>query len=461
MDVVKPYDIVGIGFGPANLALAIAFEEVAPDVSIRFVETQREPVWQGAMLLDGADVQHHPCRDLVTLRNPRSRYTFINYLFETGRLIDHLNVPLHFPLRKEYAGYLRWATDQFRDLVDFATRATRIDIVDINGARLFEVHTDAGRRLHARALCLGTGRTPRVPPPFDVVDDDRVFHSCRYLDRIRGLPTPPRRVAVFGGSQSAVEVTLDMAQRFPDTEIELIVRTPGLALKDTSPFSEQGYFPAFTDYFHRASRASKDVLNEYMRRTNYSAVDEDILKRLYVLLYEQDLDGRRRVFLRTNRQPVEVAATPDAVTVVLDEVHLDQTERIDVDCVVLATGYRDLGPEPHQEHYPPLLADIISRYQFEEGHLQVNADYTLVSLTPGEPVVVLNGLCESSHGIGDAGSFSLLSLRARTIIDGLLTTRIDGVLAEARSEVGAPNGDGHPRGSNSVDEEHLRSSFGT
>ena len=33
--------------------------------------------------------------------------------------------------------------------------------------------------------------------------------------------------------------------------------------------------------------------------------------------------------------------------------------------------------------------------------------------------MVLNGLCESTHGIGDAGSFSLLSLRAEMILKGL------------------------------------------
>ena len=32
------------------------------------------------------------------------------------------------------------------------------------------------------------------------------------------------------------------------------------------------------------------------------------------------------------------------------------------------------------------------------------------------PPLFLNGLCESSHGIGDAGSFSLLSVRAGRIL---------------------------------------------
>jgi lysine/ornithine N-monooxygenase len=90
------FDVIGVGFGPANLALAIAFEELAPGLSVRFLEACSDPVWQGEMLLDGANIQNNPIRDLVTLRNPRSRYTFINYLFEEGRLLQHPNCPPNF-----------------------------------------------------------------------------------------------------------------------------------------------------------------------------------------------------------------------------------------------------------------------------------------------------------------------------------------------------------------------------
>ena len=100
MEPSNPLDIIGIGFGPANLALAIAFEELTPAARIRFIEARHNPLWQGEMMLDGADIQNHPSRDLVTLRNPRSRYTFTNYLFEEGRLIEQLNLPLHFPISK-------------------------------------------------------------------------------------------------------------------------------------------------------------------------------------------------------------------------------------------------------------------------------------------------------------------------------------------------------------------------
>ena len=106
--MTRCHDVLGIGFGPANLALAIALEEEGYDLDVHFLESRPGPSWQSAMMLDGSDIQNHPVRDLVSLRNPRSRYSFINYLFENGRLLAHLNLPVEFPLRKEYAQYVSW-----------------------------------------------------------------------------------------------------------------------------------------------------------------------------------------------------------------------------------------------------------------------------------------------------------------------------------------------------------------
>ncbi len=70
-----------------------------------------------------------------------------------------------------------------------------------------------------------------------------------------------------------------------------------------------------------------------------------------------------------------------------------------------------------------LLAPIFDQFKKdEEGVLFVNRDY---SLSPADnsseiPPVYLNGLCESSHGLGDAGSFSLLSIRAQELANSLV-----------------------------------------
>ncbi len=417
------HDILGIGFGPANLSLAIALEETLPDASAHFLEGRANPVWQDGMLLSGSNIQNHPIRDLVTLRNPRSRYSFINYLYEEDRLLAHLNLPVEFPLRKDYAQYIGWVAGQLSHVAEFGARVVDVRLETLAGERVY-VATTADGTVHAgRTLVVGPGRTPYVPAPFDKVLGPRVFHLVNYLPQIAALPEPPRRVAVIGGSQSAVELTLDLAKRFPDAEVVNYVRSFGLRLKDTSPFSEEGFFPEFTDYYYQADRGTKRVLDTYMRPTNYSSADADVLHELYVLIYEQRLDGRQRVFVKGNRQVTEIDDTGSrgGLRLLVEERHTGEVETEEFDCVVVATGFRDLGPAEHQESYPAVLEGVIENFGFDaDGYLQVNQDYSLRSTTPGVPPLFLNGLCETSHGIGDSGSFSLLAPRAATILRGYL-----------------------------------------
>ncbi|KAA9373324.1 SidA/IucD/PvdA family monooxygenase [Microbispora cellulosiformans] len=414
-------DVIGVGFGPANLSLAIGLKEESPSTTALFLEAEMDPVWQGGMLLDGSNMQNHPSRDLVTLRNPRSHYSFLNYLFEQGRLLEHLNLPMEFPLRKEYAHYIRWATHQFREQVGLGVRVSDIAITEVDGTPAYVVTGSDGSRRYGRALVLGTGRTPFVPSPFDAIDSPRVVHLTRYLPTVQSLDQdPPETIAVIGGSQSAVEIVLDLAARFPHARIVNYVRGFGLRLKDTSPFSEEGFFPGFTDYYYRASRSAKDTLDAYMRPTNYSSTDADVLHELYVLIYEQRLDGVQRVFVRGNRQVRAAQVESTGVRLSVEEVHTHDVVTDRADLVVLATGFRNLGPHPDQEPYPAMLAGVIDRFQFDaDGYLITEPEYRLRPVLNGTPPLFLNGLCESSHGIGDAGSFSLLSLRAATIIDGL------------------------------------------
>jgi L-ornithine N5-oxygenase len=416
----EPYDIVGIGFGPANLALAIALEELWPEAAIRFIEANDGPAWQAGMLLPGADIQNHPLRDLVTPRNPRSRYTFVNYLHETGRLFAFLNVPQPFPLRKEYARYITWTADHFARQVDYGVRATTIETA-ADGT--YRVHTTAGT-YHARALVVAPGRTRFVPPLLASALGERVIHAGDYLYRVeQWIAEGVRDVVVVGASQSACELVLDLTDRLPQGRVVNLMRGFGYRLKDTSPFMEEVYFPDFVDYYYRAPQASKDDLDRQLRATNYSSVDEDILKQLYSRIYEQRLDGTPRVEVRANRDIVAVDVAGPRVALAVRERHTGEQDVIDADAVIAATGFRDLGPGPRREPYPPLLADLAPALRRAEGgHLWVGPDYELAAATEHEPEagpLYLNGLCESTHGMGDAGSFSLLALRSARIANSL------------------------------------------
>src|SRR5262245_13350481 len=87
------YHVVGIGFGPSNLSLAIVLEEYGAsglenEISSLFFERQSSFGWHRNMLLPLTTMQVSFLKDLVTLRNPTSSFSFIAYLHASGRLLQ-------------------------------------------------------------------------------------------------------------------------------------------------------------------------------------------------------------------------------------------------------------------------------------------------------------------------------------------------------------------------------------
>ncbi|MFI1839411.1 SidA/IucD/PvdA family monooxygenase [Streptomyces olivaceoviridis] len=418
------HDVIGVGFGPGGIALAAALEEEAPDMDCLFLESRSEAAWQPGMLLRGSDTQHHPSRDLATLRNPRSRYTFLNYLHETGRLLAFLNVPAHFPLRRDYARYVRWVAAQLSSSVVYDRRATTVSVAS-DPVPHYVVGTACGRTYRGRALVVGTGRTPYVPADFRPHLGDRVCHSSEYtwrLEKRRAAKGGPLDVAVVGASQSAAEIALDLHSTASGDRVHAIMRGFGYRLKDTSPFSEEAYFPEFTDYYFNASREARADLAAQLRPSNYSSVDQDVLESLYVRRYEDGVDGEERILLHRNHEVTGVETGEGPVRLALRERHTGEAKEVTADLVVLATGYRDLGPAEHDEPYPEILGPVADGLALDDtGVLRVERDYFVPPRqgAGARPPLFLNGLCENTHGLGDAGSFSLLSLRARTLLEGI------------------------------------------
>ena len=419
------FDMIGIGFGPANIALAAALEERDSPLSVLFLERLSEPAWQPAMLLSGSDIQNNPLRDLVTPRNPRSRYSFTNFLHEHGRLFEYLNLGIEFPLRKEYAQYVTWVARQFDRWVRYGCDVASLKIEMRGGQAVYEVTTSGGEVLHARSIVAAPGRTPLLPAPFTGRQTERLFHLTQYLpalERFQNSHGSPGTVCVVGGSQSAVELILDLSARFPHAEIVNIQRGFGFSLKDTSPFSDHVYFPEHVDYYFEASRSSKSVIDQQLKRTNYSSADGDVIHRLYLTLYEQKLDKLEKIKIITNTKIISADETAIRPKLLLQEVHRGTRTELLADMVILATGFRNLGPGDSEERTPPLLLSLRNELLTDDrGVLEVSRDYRLQSKRSDRPIppAYLNGLCETTHGMGDAGSFSLLSLRSDLIVRSL------------------------------------------
>ena len=76
------HDLIGIGVGPFNLGLACLTDPLreSDGVSGVFLEARDRFDWHPGMLLDDATLQVPFLADLVTMADPTSRWSFLNYL---------------------------------------------------------------------------------------------------------------------------------------------------------------------------------------------------------------------------------------------------------------------------------------------------------------------------------------------------------------------------------------------
>ena len=106
MSEPESYDLVGIGIGPFNLALA-ALAEPHAELSCLFLDERPEFSWHPGMMVDGATLQVPVLADLVSLVDPTNRNSYLAWLRDRDRLFGfYFSEAWHVP-RAEYDAYCR------------------------------------------------------------------------------------------------------------------------------------------------------------------------------------------------------------------------------------------------------------------------------------------------------------------------------------------------------------------
>ena len=183
------------------------------------IERYESIVWQRGMLLPWTQSQVSLLKDLVTLRNPLSRFSFINYLDSAGKLDDFINMASFPPFRLEISDYLQWVAKSLATVrIEYSRDCVGIEPVMGDGAANGWLARMAdGSTIAARNLVFGAGRDAHVPEAFAGLPRERVIHSTEYARRIPDIdPQAPDRVVVVGAAQSAAGLLRDSYQRFPN-----------------------------------------------------------------------------------------------------------------------------------------------------------------------------------------------------------------------------------------------------
>lgn len=422
------YDVIGIGFGPSNLSLAIALEEheantAAHPITSAFFERQPSFGWHRNMLLPSTTMQISFLKDLATLRNPVSRFSFVAYLHAAGRLVQFINNQTFFPTRQEFHQYLEWVESSFSDRVSYGSEVTAIRLSPDTGLgepRVLQVEVrdrvGAGSRLvNARNVAISTGLVPRMPT--GVQRDDRVWHSSEFLEKFNGVdPHTLKRVAVVGAGQSAAEVTRFLYDALPHARVYAIIPSYGYSVADDTPFANQVFDPSAVDDYYFGTERTREAFWRYHKNTNYSVVDDEVIRDLHRRSYDEEVRNDKRLFFLNLTRVYDLERVGTETRVCLHSLLDSEPQSLNVDALVFATGYDAMQPtELLRELDPYCVRDQAGRYRAER-------DYRLVTTLEQPCGIYLQGGTEHTHGL-TSSLLSTVAVRSGEIADSIVHRR--------------------------------------
>jgi lysine N6-hydroxylase len=396
-------EAVGVGVGPFNLSLAAL---LAPTGYLaRFFDRSADFQWHPGLLFPEATIQVSYLKDLVTLVDPTSQYSFLAFLRAHKRLYRFINRTEIRVSRKEFSQYLQWVAGRVPN-VEFGAEVRAVALDD----QSFSVQVDR-RTIRTKNVVLGTGLVPNVPPWAHPHLGDVVFHSNEYL--LHPIDATGRVVAVVGGGQSGAEVVwhllLDIAHL--PAQLVWISHRPNFLPLDESPFTNELFNPVYSDYFFSLTHEQRDMLLAEQKLAS-DGVSPVLLQRIYDRLYDLEfLDpARRRTKLLPGHEVVDVRHGSAGCDLTLrDRWGSSRTVRADV--IVLGTGYSYALPEAMQP-----LAD---RMSWDRDGFPVRADFSVEWDGPPELRIYAQDAARHMRGVADP-NLSLMAWRSAIIANSLL-----------------------------------------
>jgi lysine N6-hydroxylase len=405
------HDVVAIGIGPFNLGLACLTEPL-PEIDAVFLERKEHFDWHPGMLLDDSTLQVPFMADLVTMADPTSPYSYLNFLKQSGRLYSFYIRESFYPLRVEYNAYCQWAAEQL-DSLRFGRQVERVEYDQRD--QTYVVHataTSTGERetYRGRNLVLGTGTPPYLPEPCRDLPGDAV-HSADYLAAKPDLQAK-RSITVVGSGQSAAEIYYDLLGDLDRHGYDLtwVTRSPRFFPLEYTKLTLEMTSPDYVDYFHGLPAATRDRLVPAQKGL-YKGIDSSLIDAIFDLLYQKSLRGRCPTTLHTNTALRDVGFDDETKSYVLDLCQVEQGRgfTMSTEGLVLATGYRYEVPE--------FLTPIADRIAWDDaGRFAVTRDYCIDA--HGSTIYVQNAELHT-HGFG-APDLGLGAYRNACIIRSLL-----------------------------------------
>lgn len=426
----EAYDIVGVGVGPSNLSLAIALEEGHGDdgqspLTWAFFERQPSLGWHRGMLVPMSKMQVSFLKDLVTFRNPMSRFSFVAYLHSVGRLSQFVNNQDFFPTRREFHDYLEWAESKLRNRVAYNSEVTAIRLPRQHGhgpveSVQIEVRNPGqpgrSRVVNARNVVISTGLVPRMPAGIE--RNGYVWHSSDFLHNFRRWDRGTlKRVAVVGAGQSAAEIVTFAYDVVPDASIFAIMSSYGYSIADNTPFANRVFDPGAVDDYYNGSGRSRDAIWRYHKNTNYSVVDGEVIRDLHRRVYDDEVSKNKRIDFINMAMVVGAKRVANETRVTVHSLATEESYDLAVDVLICATGYDPMEPTD-------LLGELDGYCVHDaDGRYQVERDYRLATTPELRCGLYLQGGTEHTHGLSSS-LLSNIAVRSDEIANSIAGRRV-------------------------------------
>ncbi|MFD3485451.1 lysine N(6)-hydroxylase/L-ornithine N(5)-oxygenase family protein [Streptomyces sp. NPDC058665] len=426
--VAHMYDLVGVGIGPFNLSLA-ALADGAPELRTLFLDAKPAFSWHPGLLMEGTTLQVPFLADLVTMVDPTSPWSYLNYLRQHDRMFPFFfSERFHIP-RREYDAYCRWVAESLGSC-QFDAHVEELGWDEEREAFVVTHRASDGTltRVLARQVVLGVGTHPVVPEPLrpliaQSAHAGRVLHSADYRTH-RARLAARDDVTVIGAGQSGAEVALDLL-RHQDGDgaggpyVRWLARTSAFAPMEYSKIGLEHFTPDYIRYFRALPEARREQLVSEQWQL-YKGVSEQTLGELHDELYERTIGGAEpRAALHPGVAVVAAEVSGDEYVLTCRHTQQDALFEIRTSAIVSATGYTASRPA-----FLGGRGGLGALVDWDDkGRYRIDADYR-VALDPRVPgrLYVQNAELHT-HGVG-APDLTLGAWRAATILNAVADRRV-------------------------------------
>jgi lysine N6-hydroxylase len=366
------YDFIAVGVGPFNLGLACLTQPIK-DLKGIFLDKNESFNWHPGMLLQDTTLQIPFLADLVTLADPTSPFSFLNYIKEQGKMYSFYIREDFLLLRNEYNQYCQWAIEKMSNIF-FNTEVIQIDYNEKEACYVVTAQctiTKAISLYSTKKIILGTGTSPYIPKSCQNLKESAI-HSANYLQYKSELQKK-KSITVLGSGQSAAEVFNDLLQEIDTYNYQLnwITRSPRFFPMDYSKLTLEMTSPEYVDYFYNLPENKRDELLSNQKQL-YKGINKDLIGSIFDTIYQKKVMGFIDVNLRTNAACIQSSYDEESEKFYLElhQVEQDKKYRHTTEALVLATGY--------SYKLPKFLEGITNRILWDKkGRFATHRNYSI------------------------------------------------------------------------------------